>query len=202
MRAFILLCLLLGALLPAVRPTPSWLDGLDVRDPSAAGFADSLVENFACSGQCPHLVVRPKTNEEVAAAIRYAHEGGRQLVVRGGGHGYTCQSTAAGAVMVDLRRFKFIRMATHSEVRHDFICLEQTAGRQVDVLLFVVPQALAVEVGAGVVWAEVLAFLTRQPRDLQPLRVVHGQCTQVCLRARAASCLPLPWRAWRKRAQC
>jgi hypothetical protein len=120
MRAFLLgLCFFLWALLPtaSVPATVTWLDGLDVRDPSAAGFVDSLVENYACSGQCPHLVVRPKTNEEVAAAIRYAQEAGKRLVVRGGGHGYTCQSTAAGAVMVDLRRFKFIRMVPRSEVR-------------------------------------------------------------------------------------
>jgi FAD/FMN-containing dehydrogenase len=69
--------------------------------------------------------------------------------IRGGGHGYTCQSTKKGGFIIDMGSFQ------------DFEVIETNH----------IP---FMRVGAGVIWSTALAHLSK--RDLI---TVHGQCTSV-----------------------
>lgn len=50
----------------------------------------------------PAVVVRPRSADDVAAAIGFARAEGFDLTVRGGGHNYAGHAVADGAVMIDL----------------------------------------------------------------------------------------------------
>lgn len=134
------------------------LHGIQRLRSSDAAYADSLPLNYACA-DCPHEVLRPKSNQEVSRILQFARSHNMSIVLRGGGHAYTCQSTARGALLIDMRGFQAMRMI---EVNHT---------------------AHAIEVGTGLIWDEVLSFLRqqerRQPNPRQKLYVVHGQCTNV-----------------------
>ena len=132
----------------------SLLDGIQFLRPSDHSFADSLPKNYACRGLCPSFIVKPANNEQVAKVLQYVRQKtGSTLVVRGGGHAYTCQSTGHGALMMDMREFTTLQL-------NDL--------------------GTALTVGAGLVWDDVLTFLKRKGKEQgSSLRVVHGQCTQV-----------------------
>lgn len=119
-----------------------------MHEPWSLQYLDSaVVENFACADECPRYVSRPRNEEEVAEALRFASAHNLSVAIRGGGHSYSCSSTRRGAVMLDLRGFKRISV----DVERGFV-----------------------DVGAGLVWREVLPHLTRRG-----LVAVHGQCTSV-----------------------
>jgi FAD/FMN-containing dehydrogenase len=78
-------------------------DGEVVR-PADEGFAaarSAAVWNGDVTRQ-PALIARPRTAEEVAAAVTAARSSGLDLTVRGGGHSVPGNSVADGAVMLDL----------------------------------------------------------------------------------------------------
>jgi FAD/FMN-containing dehydrogenase len=52
----------------------------------------------------PALIIRPRTHEDVARAVRSARAHGLDFTVRGGGHGLSGNAVAEDAVMLDLSR--------------------------------------------------------------------------------------------------
>ena len=119
-----------------------------LHEPWSLPYLDGAVlENFACSSECPRFVSRPGSEEEVAQVLRLAASRNLSISIRGGGHSYSCSSTKAGGVMLDMRGFRRL---------------------QVD------PERRFVDLGAGLVWREVLPQLSRRG-----LVAVHGQCSSV-----------------------
>lgn len=76
----------------------------------------------------PVLIIRCKTERDVAAGLRFARENNLAIAVRSGGHGLSGQATADGGVLIDL--------SPMNDVRID-------------------PEERTARVGAGAVWAEV-----------------------------------------------
>jgi hypothetical protein len=58
----------------------------------------------------PALIARPRTAEEVSAAVTAARRSGLDLTVRGGGHGFMGNAVAQDAVMIDLSRLGGVRV--------------------------------------------------------------------------------------------
>jgi FAD/FMN-containing dehydrogenase len=58
----------------------------------------------------PALIVRCRTAADVAAAVRFAHGGGHEISVRGGGHNVGGLAVADDAVMIDLAEMKDIQV--------------------------------------------------------------------------------------------
>jgi FAD/FMN-containing dehydrogenase/alkanesulfonate monooxygenase SsuD/methylene tetrahydromethanopterin reductase-like flavin-dependent oxidoreductase (luciferase family) len=81
----------------------------------------------------PGLVLRPKTAEEVQAAVRYAAKQRVPLAVRSGGHGISGRSTNDGGLVIDVGQLNSVKL------------LDETTG------LF--------RVGPGARWGEVAATL-------------------------------------------
>jgi FAD/FMN-containing dehydrogenase len=91
---------------------------------------------------------------EVAGTIKIANAFGAEISVRGGGHGYTCQGSKLGSVMLDMRKLKSI-VFNKANSTNDIVSMT---------------------IGTGLTWGEVLKKL----RDLDSdLLTVHGQCTSV-----------------------
>jgi FAD/FMN-containing dehydrogenase len=58
----------------------------------------------------PAVIVQPATTEEAAAAVKAARAAGLPVAVRGGGHSVSGAAMADGAVVVDLRRMRSVRV--------------------------------------------------------------------------------------------
>ena len=119
-------------------------------------YADSVVlANYVCCLHCPLAVLRPVDETETQRAVHLINELGLNLVVRGGGHSYTCQSAKSGnSIMIDMRHFNDINMELVIEkpsILHDVIT-----------------------VGTGLTWQKVLSYLNQKGYI-----TVHGQCTSV-----------------------
>jgi FAD/FMN-containing dehydrogenase len=74
--------------------------------PTDEGFAQARAEavwNGDVTRQ-PAVLVRPESNADVAAAIRFARERAISLSVRGGGHGVSGKCVVEGGLMIDLSR--------------------------------------------------------------------------------------------------
>lgn len=50
----------------------------------------------------PWLIAQPRTPQDVAAAVRFAQDAGREVTVRGGGHNFSGSCIADDALMIDL----------------------------------------------------------------------------------------------------
>jgi hypothetical protein len=100
------------------------------QDPSYAQYA--VLPNYACSNQCPDVIIRPKSALIVSNAVQAIRSMNKTISVRGGGHGYTCQSTKAGGVLLDMRAIKNITIDTASRT---------------------------MTVGAGLTWSQILPKL-------------------------------------------
>jgi FAD/FMN-containing dehydrogenase len=78
----------------------------EVLQPADDGFAAAraaAVWNGDITRQ-PALLVRPTSNADVAAAVRFARDNDLPLSVRGGGHGVSGKCVVEGGLMVDLSR--------------------------------------------------------------------------------------------------
>lgn len=64
----------------------------------------------------PDLVVRPRSAEEVGAAVRYARDRRLPLTVRAGGHSMAGLSTATAGVLLDLRRMHDVEVDAASRL--------------------------------------------------------------------------------------
>ena len=119
-------------------------------------YSDSVVlANYACCLHCPLAVLRPVNETEIQMAVNLINELGLNLVVRGGGHSYTCQSVKSGSsIMIDMRNFNDISMELVIEkpsIIYDTITL-----------------------GTGLTWQKALNYLNQKGYI-----TVHGQCTSV-----------------------
>jgi len=63
----------------------------------------------------PALVVRPTTNADVAAAIRYARDNSLTLSVRSGGHSFAGFGTNSGGLVIDLSLMKDVQVIDPAE---------------------------------------------------------------------------------------
>jgi FAD/FMN-containing dehydrogenase len=80
--------------------------------PRSPGYdAERLVYNTRFDGVRPDAVVQPLDTRDVQAVVRWANRFGVHVVARSGGHSYAGYSTTANGVVVDLGRFRGIRVA-------------------------------------------------------------------------------------------
>jgi FAD/FMN-containing dehydrogenase len=89
--------------------------------PADPGFAQARAEvlwNGDIARQ-PALIARPTSNEDVAAAIRFAREQGMAFGVRGGGHGFAGAAVPEGGLTIDLSRLASVRV--DPEARRAFV---------------------------------------------------------------------------------
>ena len=93
----------------------------------------------------------------VTCASTYSHG----IVVRGGGHGYTCQAAASDAILIDMRNFRSIEFIQHN-TGLNMLNSQST---------------YSLKVGTGLTWQEVLDYIQKQLNNKYLL--VHGQCTSV-----------------------
>lgn len=70
---------------------------------------DTLRNVFNQTGS-PAIIVRVKTNDDVAAAIHYARENNLTLSVRSGGHSPNGSSTNVGGLVIDLSHFNAVEV--------------------------------------------------------------------------------------------
>src|SRR5678816_1513545 len=76
--------------------------------PASPGY-DELRNVFNQTGS-PAVIVRCKTNEDVAAAIRYARDNQLKLSIRSGGHASSGLSTNDGGVVIDLSQLNRVEV--------------------------------------------------------------------------------------------
>ena len=84
----------------------------EVFAPADAGFDQALAEAL-WNGDITHrpaVLTRPRSTEDVAAAIAFARAEGLELSVRGGGHGYAGKAVVPDGVVIDLSRLDSVRV--------------------------------------------------------------------------------------------
>lgn len=87
----------------------------DAIEPGDPGYA--AVRNTYSRGGAPGLVLRPRTVEQVADAVRFARRQPVPLGVRSGGHGVSGRSTNVGGVVIDMSHFAEITALDESTRR-------------------------------------------------------------------------------------
>ncbi|XP_023338544.1 uncharacterized protein LOC111709168 [Eurytemora carolleeae] len=110
-----------------------------------------LVNNKACTAR-PYAIIRPRTTEDVALAVNFAHRHRIQISVRSGGHGYTCNQIKEGAILIDLRGLNKISLIKTGKSR----------------------TGLAAVLGTGSTWGDV-----QRKIPLDRYSYPHGQCRSV-----------------------
>mmetsp|Transcript_30163 Transcript_30163/g.39735 ORF Transcript_30163/g.39735 Transcript_30163/m.39735 type:complete len:680 (-) Transcript_30163:251-2290(-) len=121
---------------------------LPVYFPSDDEYMESVVlPNHACKQLCPHAVVKPASTEEVSHLVKFCRKEGIPLSVRGTGNAYTCQAAKGGGLLLDMRGLDSLNINA---------------------------EKLTMEVGAGMVWDQVLPHLNKQS-----LVAVHAQRTAI-----------------------
>ncbi len=82
--------------------------GRRVLGPDDAGYDEARAIMMGGSDPRPALIVRPRSDADVARAVTLARETGLPLAVRSGGHSGAGHSTADGGVVIDLRDMKAV----------------------------------------------------------------------------------------------
>ncbi len=82
--------------------------GTRVLGPDDAGYDEARTITMGGYDPRPALIVRPRSDAEVARAVTLAKETGLPLAVRCGGHSGAAHCTADGGVVIDLRDMKGI----------------------------------------------------------------------------------------------
>lgn len=93
------------------------LDGplLTAGDP---GWAEAVLIWNAMVAKTPALVIQPTSAEDVAAAVRFAHEHGLLLGVKGGGHNIAGTSMAEGGLTLDMSRMQDVAVDVGTGIVH------------------------------------------------------------------------------------
>lgn len=89
----------------------------------------------------PSIVLRPRDEEEVRHAVRWAAGSGLEIAVRGGGHSAAGFGTVDGGVVIDLGALREVRMLDERRVRVGGGSLWR------DVLTVLAPRGLAISSG-------------------------------------------------------
>ena len=84
--------------------------GTRVLGPDDAGYDEARSITMGGYDPRPALIVRPRTDADVARAVTLAKETGLPLAVRCGGHSGAAHSTADGGVVIDLRDMKAVEV--------------------------------------------------------------------------------------------
>lgn len=66
--------------------------------------------NADCSGILPSIIIRPKSDEDIARTVQRSASLGIPVSVRSGGHSYVCDSIKQGSAHIDLRSRKRKRL--------------------------------------------------------------------------------------------
>jgi FAD/FMN-containing dehydrogenase len=72
------------------------------------GFDEARAIFNATIDRRPIAIVRPRSTDEVVAAVRWARDAGLPIAVRGGGHNVAGHAVADGSLVIDLRRCRDI----------------------------------------------------------------------------------------------
>lgn len=56
----------------------------------------------ACIDRCPELITRPTSSQDVSRIVKFAHQNGISLSIRGGGHNHNGYAVSNGGMMIDL----------------------------------------------------------------------------------------------------
>lgn len=80
----------------------------EVLAPGDAGYDESSTI-FIAKGS-PAVVARPRTDQDIAAAIAYANQNGLTISVRNGGHSNAGHSTNNGGMVIDLRHLNSVEV--------------------------------------------------------------------------------------------
>ena len=89
----------------------------EIVTPSDAAYND--LRNVFIQKGSPALIVRCHSNQDVAAAIRFARDNQLTLAVRSGGHGYSGLATNDGGLVIDLSCLNAVEVLdpSHGRVR-------------------------------------------------------------------------------------
>jgi FAD/FMN-containing dehydrogenase len=82
--------------------------GARVLGPDDAGYDEARTITMGGYDPRPALIVRPRSDADVARAVTLARETGLPLAVRSGGHSGAAHCTADGGVVIDMRDMKAI----------------------------------------------------------------------------------------------
>ena len=76
----------------------------EIFGPADAGYDDARTIFNATIDRRPHVIVWPRSTEEVVTAVRWARDADVPIAVRGGGHNVAGHAVADGSLVIDLRR--------------------------------------------------------------------------------------------------
>ncbi|HEX7473799.1 MAG TPA: FAD-binding protein, partial [Candidatus Limnocylindrales bacterium] len=80
----------------------------DVVLPDDVGYDDARTTFNATIDRRPAAIVMVRSVEDVATAVRWAHDAGLPIAVRGGGHNVAGHAVADGALVIDLRGMRAV----------------------------------------------------------------------------------------------
>lgn len=86
--------------------TPRSTDLGEVLRPGDVGYDEARKVWNGTVDRCPAMIVRCRDAAQVAATVRFAHQAGLEIAVRGGGHSIPGLSVCEGGVMIDLSSMK------------------------------------------------------------------------------------------------
>jgi len=89
--------------------------GARVLGPDDAGYDEARAIMMGGSDPKPALIVRPRSDADVARAVTLAKDTGLALAVRSGGHSGAAHCTADGGVVIDLRDMKAVEFDVHAK---------------------------------------------------------------------------------------
>src|SRR5262245_54249657 len=90
----------------------------DVVIPGDEGYDTSRSVWNGMIDRRPAAIVRPRSADAVAVALRFARDGGLPIAVRSGGHSLAGLSTCDGGVVIDLGRMRGVRVDADRRIAH------------------------------------------------------------------------------------